>query len=90
MSADSLLCNLINLYQTGLERVSFITTQLNKNALKESERERPAGNTKGGSIIVLLTFCLTGLNQSVLQQKQKLPVVIQLNPNQSNRRSTVQ
>jgi hypothetical protein len=30
------------------------------------------GSTKGGSIIVELTSCLTGLNQSVLQIKTKL------------------
>ncbi len=39
---------------------------------------------------VPLTSCLTGLDQTVLQIKQKLSVVIQLIPNQSNRRSTVQ
>ncbi len=31
-----------------------------------------AGNTKGGSITVLLTSCLTGLNESVLQIKTKI------------------
>ncbi len=31
-----------------------------------------AGNTKGGSIIVPLTSCLTGLEQSVLQVKTKI------------------
>ncbi len=30
-----------------------------------------AGNTKGGSITVLLTSCLTGLDLSVLQLKTK-------------------
>jgi hypothetical protein len=29
------------------------------------------GNTKGGSIIILLTSCLTGLDKSVLQIKTK-------------------
>ncbi len=49
------------------------------------------GNTKGGSITVLLTSCLPGLDLLVLRKlKQKLSVVIQLIPNQSNRRSTVQ
>jgi hypothetical protein len=47
-----------------------------------------ARNTKLGSITVPLTSCLTGLDKSVLQKK--LSVVIQLIPNQSNRRSTVQ
>ncbi len=31
-----------------------------------------AGNTKGGSITVLLTSCLTGLDLSVLQIKTKI------------------
>jgi len=31
-----------------------------------------AGNTKGGSITVLLTSCLTGLDWSVLQIKTKI------------------
>ncbi len=31
-----------------------------------------AGNTKGGSITVLLTSCLTGLDRSVLQIKTKI------------------
>ncbi len=48
------------------------------------------GNTEGGSITVPLTSCLTGLDLSVLQMKTKKSVVIQLYPNQSNRRSTVQ
>ena len=32
----------------------------------------PAGNTKGGSITVPLTSCLTGLDKSVLQIKTKI------------------
>ncbi len=31
-----------------------------------------SGNTKGGSITVLLTSCLTGLDSSVLQIKTKI------------------
>ncbi len=31
-----------------------------------------AGNTKGGSITVTLTSCLTGLDESVLQIKTKI------------------
>jgi hypothetical protein len=31
-----------------------------------------AGNTKGGTITVLLTSCLTGLDKSVLQIKTKI------------------
>jgi hypothetical protein len=31
-----------------------------------------AGNTKGGSITVSLTSCLTGLDESVLQIKTKI------------------
>ncbi len=34
-------------------------------------KDRP-GNTKGGSITVLLTSCLTGLDKSVLQIKTKI------------------
>jgi hypothetical protein len=49
------------------------------------------GNTKGGSITVLMTSCLTVLDLSVFQIKtKKLLVVTQLIPNQSNRRSKVQ
>jgi hypothetical protein len=48
------------------------------------------GNTKGGSITVPLTSCLTGLDESVLKIKTKMLVLIQLIPNQSNRRSMVQ
>ncbi len=39
--------------------------------VRARERER-AGNTKGGSITVPLTSCLTGLNLSVLQIKTKI------------------
>ncbi len=42
-----------------------------------------AGNTKVGSVTVPLTSCLTGLDKSVLQIKQKLSVVIHLIPKQS-------
>jgi len=34
-------------------------------------KDKP-GNTKGGSITVLLTSCLTGLDKSVLQIKTKI------------------
>ncbi len=48
------------------------------------------GNTKGGSINVQLTSCLTGLESAV----QKLTILVlfakQMNPNQSNKRSMVQ
>jgi hypothetical protein len=33
-----------------------------------------AGNTKGGSITVLLTSCLTGLDESVWQIKAKIVI----------------
>ncbi len=36
------------------------------------------GNTKGGSIPLLLTSCLTGLDWSVLQIKTKMSFVIKL------------
>jgi hypothetical protein len=45
----------------------------------------PSGNTKGGSITVPLTSCLTGLESAVLFLFAK-----QTNPDKSNRRSTVQ
>jgi hypothetical protein len=48
-----------------------------------------AGTTKGGSITVPLTSCLTGLESVVLQLNFFL-FVKQTNPNQSNRRSMVQ
>ncbi len=38
---------------------------------EETSNDRP-GNTKGGSITVLLTSCLTGLDKSVLQIKTKI------------------
>jgi hypothetical protein len=42
--------------------------------LRQKTRARTIcpGNTKGGSIIVLLTSCLTGLDKSVLQIKTKI------------------
>jgi hypothetical protein len=36
------------------------------------EKMLPPGNTKGGSITVLLTSCLTSLDSSVLQIKTKI------------------
>ncbi len=41
------------------------------NKLKVLARDKP-GNTKGGSITVPLTSCLTGLDESVLQIKTKI------------------
>jgi hypothetical protein len=38
---------------------------------KQVRRVKP-GNTKGGSITVPLTSCLTGLDQSVLRTKTKI------------------
>jgi hypothetical protein len=49
-----------------------------------------SGNTKGGSITVPLTSSLTGLESALLQQTLLFSFVKQTNPNQSNRRSTVQ
>ncbi len=60
-----------------------------QTALTDSQLCHKAENTKRGSITVPLTSCLTGLDQSVLQIKPKLSVVIPLIPSQSNRRSTV-
>ncbi len=39
--------------------------------IDQQGRQEP-GNTKGGSITVLLTSCLTGLDKSVLQIKTKI------------------
>jgi hypothetical protein len=47
------------------------------------------GNTKGGSITVLLTSCLTGLDSAVSQMTILFLFAKQTNPNQSNRRSMV-
>ncbi len=62
------------------------------DTLEVQQMKVKAGNTKGGSINAPLTSCLTGLDESVLQIKTKneMSVAIQLIPNQSNRRSTVQ
>ncbi len=50
-----------------------------------------SGNTKGGSITVLLTSCLTGLESAVWQLTIFVFICIkQTTPNQSNRRSMVQ
>jgi len=48
------------------------------------------GILKGGSITVLLTTCLTGLDKSVLQIKTKIFSSHTADLNQSNRRSMVQ
>ncbi len=41
-------------------------------ATVKQTRSPGSGNTKGGSIIVPLTSCLTGLDKSVLQIKTKI------------------
>ncbi len=46
------------------------------------------GNTKGGSITVPLTSCVTGLDESVLQIKTK--IVSSHTADSKNRRSMVQ
>ena len=43
-----------------------------QNLLRRSSLTLGAGNTKGGSMTVPLTSCLTGLDQSVLQIKTKI------------------
>jgi hypothetical protein len=48
------------------------------------------GNTKGGSITVPLTSCFTGLESAVWLLTIFVFICKQTNPNQSNRRSTVQ
>ncbi len=49
-----------------------------------------AGNTKGGSITVPLTSCLTGLDLSVLQIKTKIVSCHTADSKPLNRRSMVQ
>ncbi len=60
------------LHHTGLERLSSDK----HSSLLDLTCCEPvlsySGNTKGGSIIVLLTSCLTGLDKSVLQIKTKI------------------
>ncbi len=48
------------------------------------------GNTKGGSITVPLTSCLTGLESAVWKLTIFVLIAKQTNTNQSNRRSMVQ
>jgi hypothetical protein len=42
-----------------------------EHSLEDFSRDKP-GNTKGGSITVPLTSCLSGLDKSVLQLKAKI------------------
>ena len=51
---------------------SYIVNFLVQITLKFGFIGYPPGNTKGGSITELLTSCLTGLYQSVLQIKTKI------------------
>jgi hypothetical protein len=44
---------------------------LARSGRKKQAKDKP-GNTKGGSITVPLTSCLTGLDQSVLKTKTKI------------------
>jgi hypothetical protein len=55
-----------------------------------NQPQQSPGNTKGGSITVQLTSCLTGL-ENLLYDNWKFLFLFanQTNPNQSNRRSTV-
>ncbi len=57
----------------------FVALPLDKNASTTSnihatliQGAQKPGNSKGGSITVLLTSCLTGLDKSVLQIKTKI------------------
>ncbi len=54
-----------------------------------TRRKKMTGNTKGGSITVPLTSCLTGLESTVMTTDNFF-FAKQTNPNQSNRRSMVQ
>jgi hypothetical protein len=90
--------NVINLRLESLLRFNLQLTFYISNLVKITgvivlnmlTVQASAGNTKGGGITVPLTSCWTDLDKSVLQIKQKLSIVIQLIPNQSNTRSTVQ
>ncbi len=55
-------------HESGSSLIDRTCSICKKLFLKPSQlaRVRP-GNTKGGSIALLLTSCLTGLDQSVLQ-----------------------
>ncbi len=99
--SSNLYFNVVHFFNTSvnytsgqLETVVFLHLCLIRAVLMVIYGEHfkaSAGNTKGGRITVPLTSCLTGLDYPVLQIKnKKLSVVIQLIPNQSNRRSTVQ
>jgi hypothetical protein len=50
----------------------FIMILMNYIIFNLIKSKDPPGNTKGGSITVLLTSCLTGLDLSVLQIKTKI------------------
>ena len=52
--------------------VSWSAIVLNLGEQSTIDPKFKAGNTKGGSIIVLLTTCLTGLDWSILQIKTKI------------------
>ncbi len=57
------------------DRLDIFNMEFRKNAFFLSlpqQRMFTTGNTKGGSINVLFTSCLTGLDQSVLQIKTKI------------------
>ncbi len=57
--------------------------------LYDTKKSSPIpGNTKGGSIVVLLTSCLTGLNHLYDNWQFLFLFAKQTNPNQSNRRSS--
>jgi hypothetical protein len=71
--------------QTDRERENLTTVH---NMTSGSSTMAEPGNTKGGSISVPLTSCLTGLESAVGQQTTDYR--LQTKQNQSNRRSTVQ
>ncbi len=78
--------------------LNMVFSSSNSNSMSKLQQ---SGNTKGGSITVPLTSCLTDLESAVRQltffvficktdQQFLFLFAKQTNPNQSNRRSTVQ
>ncbi len=57
--------------RSKFEMASSVTQWKNIHRIITRPRVRP-GNTRGGSITVQLTSCLTGLDESVLQIKTKI------------------
>jgi len=81
--------------QVKIDRVSFGQTDFNQKTGCHKSKDNlemmvSTGNTKGGSITVLLTSCLTGLETAVWHWQFLFLFSKQTYLNQSNRRSMVQ